>query len=569
MHAGGCPVLDGAPAIPIRACIWNGAIGGTYEVEIHFSEAVVNPTVTPDLLFNVPGADPLSYTWLNSDGSDGILNFMITVTPPSVLPAPPIINIIGAIVDSAGNITPTGNINTITQGNVTVQGPADKPDYFAYPAMPPFDVSGPIISDASMDLEGYITRGGIPLDQALYQDCSPCCESIVMAFRHKDLFDPNPLSADYGKLIIDPARCVGATRLRRHDGYYAMHIYGQCCADCDEGEAIILVVVIYDTCNTPGGATVTAADWPLDATDPSYINDIFIMTGLVPSDTGYYLEWKDSQGTPQPLFNMELDDCEKIYLRPGWNSLSTTIDKLYYDVDGTQLAPMVDPDVVALRNSANAVTAVSVPYDDIEKVFATISPPLPVFTTPLGWTACCTFDLDTYTSSGYVLDYPSTHTLNGQNAIAYFVAGTGYLINMANPGVLVVLGTSVLDRPAATQPYTKEIRVGWNMVGYWSNVLRMTSTAPSLSNFAPGDFSTVWTFGPGPGAAENSHFIPDTIFIGAGATHLRTNVNIDNGVFTDIGVRVWDSGFQSFDFEYMGPGMGAWLKATTSPLQFD
>jgi hypothetical protein len=573
MHAGGCPVLDGAPAIPIKACVWNSAIDGTYEVEIHFSEAVEDPTVSADELFEVVGADP-NYVWLNDDGTDGILNFLITDNSQPFMGAPPIINIIGDIRDKAPepNVTPYGNINTITQGNVMVQGPADKPDYFAYPAMPPFDASGPIISDSSMDLEGYVTRGGVPLDQALYDECSPCCEGIVMAFRHKNLFDPDPNSDNYGKLIIDPARCAGATRLRRHDGYYAMHIYGDCCGNADEGGAIILVVAIYDTCNSANTDTITENDWPLDATNPKYINGIFIMTGLVPSDTGYYLEWEDSQGMQQPLFNMELDDCEKIYLRKGWNSLSTTIDKLYFDEDGTPSAPTVNPNVVALRNSDDAVTAVSVPMDDIEKVFATISPPLPVFTTPLGWIACCTYDPATYTtgSGGYILDYPSTHTNNGQNAIAYFVAGSGYLINMANPGVLVVLGTSVLDRPVETQPYTKEIIVGWNMVGYWSDILRMTPSAPNVNNFKPGDFSSVWTFGPGLGPYELiPSLTPDGIFIGAGATHLRTNVNIDNGTYSLKGVKVWDSSFQSFDFTFFGSGMSTWLEATTNTLQYD
>jgi hypothetical protein len=363
-----------------------------------------------------------------------------------------------------------------------------------------------------------------------------------------------------------------------------MHIYGDCCGNIDEGGAIIMVVVIYDTCNSPGGAMITESDWPLDATDPNYIDGIFIMTGLVPSDidevtdTGlysYYLEWEDSQGMQQPLFNMELDDCEKIYLRPGWNSLSTTIDKLYFDEDGTPSAPMVNPDVVALRNSDDAVTAASVPMDDIEKVFATISPPLPIFTTPLGWTACCTYDPATYTtgSGGYILDYPSAHTNNSQNAIAYFTAGSGYLINMANPGVLVVLGTSVLDRPVETQPYTKGISNGWNMVGYWSDILRMIIGAPNVNLFEPGDFSTVWTFGPGLGPYDLiPSTTPDAIFIGADATQLRTNVNIDIPGY-DSGVKVWDEGFSyAVDFTFIGPGMGTWLKAgdeTTNTLQYD
>jgi hypothetical protein len=586
VHAGGCPVVDGAPPVPIRACIWIGAIAGTYEVEIHFSEPVVDldPNVSPEAYFTVQGIVPGNYSWLNWAGSDSILNFMVRGNIPAPPPSPTI-SIVGTINDYAGNAAPLGDIEANTP--ITVQGPAVKPDYFAYPSeLPPFAV-GPIITDASMDLEGYISWGGVPLDQKLYQECSPCCNAILMAFRHKDLFDPDPLSADYGKLILDPARCVGATRLRRHDGYYAIHIYGEDCAgndvSCQSGEAIILVVVIYNEC-PGGGSNVTAASWPLDVTDPLYINDVFIMTGKVPADTGYYLKWVNSAVEQQPNFNMELDDCEKIYLRAGWNHVSTTIDKVYYDEDGTQFAPwVINPaqlNYVSLRNNAGAMTAVPVAMDDVEKVFATISPPLPTFPegNPLGWRVCCTFDPNIYASvGGAVFDYPETDPRNGQNAIAYFGAGSGYLLNMANDGVLVVLGTSVLDRDPNTQPYSKSINNGWNMVGYWSDMLNMTSTAPSLTNFAPGDFSTVWSQGPfvfpGPGVnlgpADNSHFAPNTIFMGAGATHLRTNVNIRNAAFTDVGVRVWDINYQAFDFKYIGPGMGAWMYATANTLQFD
>jgi hypothetical protein len=540
----GCNVSDGVPAVIVKACLWYTSIGGTYEVEVYFSEAIKDPdpNSTPDDYFVIDLGT--NYRWLNMDGSDGVLNFLVDNLSS-------IISVVGNIEDLAGNVTPTGTFN--------LQGPRTKPDYWAYPDVAPFDTSGPIISDATMDLQGYVfDPNGDPLNACDWEVCDPTCEdcgprSIVMAFRHKDLFDPNTC-----ELVIDPARCIGATMLRGCDGYYAMHIYGNTCGDCDEGEAIILVVV-----KDYVDAGSVNRPLPYNATDPAYQNDLYIMTGLVQDDTGFYLEWVDSRLGAQPLFNMYLAKQEKIYLRPGWNLASTTLDKVYYDVDGAPPTGGVITSGTPLMNSNGAPTRDVVPMDDIEKVYFSISSPCG------GWTKCCTFDAIHYLNGGFVVDYPSTSPMDlAENQIAFFSAGNGYFIHMANPGVLVVLGDSVLSRD--DQPYTKAVNVGWNLAGYWSDWLRMVPTGPPIVNFAVGDFSSALEFPLVPGVnVDNLFFTPDEIFIGAGANHLRTYVNINNGTFTDIGVKVWDAGYMTYDFKYIGPGMAAWLNATTSPLQFD
>jgi hypothetical protein len=548
-----CPVLDHSPAIIHKVCIWYGAVAGTFEVEVFFSEPVKDPdpAISPDQYFVVDAGS--NYQWLNTDGSDEVLNFMVdNLSAPYTFVLGPV-----PIEDYAGNKT----VNNPTN----IQGPSVKHDYWAYPEIPPFNhsdpaISGPIISDASMDLEGYIywdAEGKQPLSECDPQLCAPFCHqecgAIVLAFRHGDLFDPNTCL-----LTIDPARCRGATQLRRCDGYYAIHIYGQTCGDCDEGEAIILVVV-PNPCNV---------SWPIDATDPQFQDDFYIMTNTIPDDTGFYVEWVDSRFVKQPLFNMYLARQEKIYLRTGWNLISTTIDKTYFDMDGAPTTGGVVTSGTPLLNSNGVATADLVPMNDIEQVYFTITPPAPCF----GWTKSCTYDAVHYANGGFVLDYPSTDEDRNlpENQIAFFGAGNGYFIHMANAGLLVVLGDSVLSRDH--QPYTKALNTGWNIAGYWSDWLRMVATGPSISKFKKGDFSSAITFPLTPGVNVDSVFLtPDQIYIGAGATQLRTYVNINHVApsFKDIGVRVWDAGYETFDFRYIGPGMAAWVYATTSPLQFD
>ncbi|MBN2372722.1 hypothetical protein JXL19_02885 [bacterium] len=543
-----CPVLDKAPAAIVKVCFWNGAVPGTYAVEVNFSEAVEIPdtSLSPSAYFVINPA-PTYKNWLDVDGSDGVISFLIqSSSPPAGIS-------IGTelIKDLAGNQTTVNPTN--------VQGPADKPDYFAYPDVAPFDVSGPKVGDASMEIEGFIfDQNGSPLSLCLTEDCDPGCGAIVMAFRHADLFDQDPCSPTYCQLVIDPARCSGATQLRRGDGYYALHVSGGCCGTPSDGEAIILVVIPNPDPACGGKAL------PYNAFDPNFQDDFYIMTGLVPADAGFYIEWH--QGSYPDLFNMFLDMQEKIYVSPNWNFISTTIDKSYGDEHADTLKTGADFYGPPLLNWNGVETRDKVPVDDIDKVWFTISPPC-----GMGWQKACTFDSNYYGSGGFVQDYPATHVppIAGGSKIAFFGAGNGYMIKMAKAGVLVVLGDSVIGKP--NQPYYKQLTVGWNMAGYWSDWLRMVATGPSITNFAVGDFSSAMSFPLVDGVnVDNTFFTPDEIFLGANATYLRTYVNIDHSPgFKDIGVRVWDDAFQTFDLRYIGPGMAEWINASSTMLYFD
>jgi hypothetical protein len=383
------------------------------------------------------------------------------------------------------------------------------------------------------------------------QDCGP----IVMAFRYENLFDCDPNSDTYGQILIDPAKCSGATQVRRCDGYYAMHIYGQKCADCDEGEAIILVVILRHW-------ELENDWWPLQASNPDYINNIYIMTGLVP-DNGFYLEWNDSRNGGPETLNIYLAKQEKIYLRSGWSLMATTVDKSYYDADGTPytgLDQFNQPIVTAgtaLLNSNGQATRDLVPMDDIEKVFFTISPPCCG-----GWTRCCTYDPVHYINGGFVVDYASCYpNAPTENQIAFFNPGNAYFIHMETNGLLVVLGDLLSSRK--NQPYTRELvsdqNGEWNLVGYFSNVLRSIVSGPTAADFQPGDFSSAYTGD----FKVNSYHEADDFFMGANANHLRTLVN---NSYT-VGAKVWVPG--TSDFRFIGPSMGAWVNAESSPLQFD
>jgi hypothetical protein len=287
------------------------------------------------------------------------------------------------------------------------------------------------------------------------------------------------------------------------------------------------------------------------------------MTGLVPADDGFYLEWVDSRIAKQPLFDMCLAREEKIYLRKGWNLASTTIDKSYYDMDGAPTTSGVVTWGTLLVDPNDVATADLIPMDDIEKVWFTLTSPCG------GWTKACTYDGTHYANGGFVLDYPSTSVNDlAENQIAFFGAGNGYFIHMANDGVLVVLGDSVLTRD--NQPYKKYIDIGWNIAGYWSDWLRSIATGPDITIFKVGDFSSALEFPLTVGVNVDAEFLtPDQIFLGADASHLRTYVNINYPPHVTPGVKFWDSQYQTFDFEFIGPGMAAWVNAGSTPLQFD
>jgi hypothetical protein len=556
--------------------LWKGAgaADNKYEVEVFFTEAVKDydpsdPNDDPSNFFRIwnLGVAVNEIEWLDPDGSDSVLNLMITTSGPVGTPPNAKIRIgwdpaWGGIEDLADPANETYSLVKDLEGFTT------KPDYWLYPEIPPFSGpdGGPLLSDSTMDLHGFIydpnglpatpgyCRGEIEDVLCEHGPCGP----VVMAFKYENLFDCDPNSDTYGQILIDPAKCSGATQVRRCDGYYAMHIYGQKCAGCDEGEAIILVVLLRHYRLEP-------EDWPIQVSDPEYINQIYIMTGLIP-DNGFYLEWDDSRNGGPETLNIYLAKQEKIYLRPGWSLMATTVDKSYYDEDGTPYTgidqfnqPIVTAGT-ALLNSNDQPTRDLVPMNDIEKVFFTISPPCGG-----GWTRCCTYDPVHYINGGFVVDYASYYpNAPTENQIAFFNPGNAYFIHMDTDGLLVVLGDLLSSRK--NQPYTRELvsdqNGEWNLVGYFSNVLRITLSGPNPAIFDPGDFSSAYD-----GEVKFNYFEADDFFMGANANHLRTLVNIEPGNPVLSGMKVWVPG--TSDFRFIGPSMGAWVNAESSPVQFD
>jgi hypothetical protein len=301
------------------------------------------------------------------------------------------------------------------------------------------------------------------------------------------------------------------------------------------------------------------------------------MTGRVAGDTDFYLAWEDSfQAGGVTTMDMDLSRQEKIYLKTGWSFISTTIDKTYYDLDGVEGTGWNNMATgTALLDSTGVATRTEVEIEDIEDVLFTISSAAGY---QYGWSRLFAFDEQAYTANqGVCFDWPTGHpddsTQPGyQNQVAYFGAGYGYYIRMSKPGVLVLLGDSVTNAVVKpNQPYTRDLMTsgtGWNMVGYWSNILRMVvSGGPPVINFQRGDLSTVIgdVFPLPPGSVDSAYLTPDQIFAGAGALALKTTTNNS----FENSARAWYSGVPVFDFRYIGPGMASWVNAQTSPVQFD
>jgi len=546
---GACPVIVDTVAYHVD--------GNSYLFEVYFSEGVSNfdPNSDADALayFNMPMASsPVAGRWIDTDGSDGVIAFSLDYGTNPDGDSIDANNRAVEITDLSGNAD-----NTLLCG-LTCTGPLPirvdtKENAFDYP----YNVGPKGITYAHMDIDGVVA------------DCEGnllATGTQIQAYRWADLFDPNT-----GELSLNPARCCGATTVdveNASDGSYAMHIYGEIDEDIDyadqlfnDGEPIVFVAIspdLYgDTGRDPNGIVC------VDANTTDYID---FLTGVVPNDPDYYVEWQNCAATGQ-IIHRNLQNCnEMITVNDGWSLISIGVNKAYYD-----LTPPSDIDPLIDGNNPTERVDVSLAGSSINNV---------LFTIRNKWTKIYAFDMvahpDTYgvkyvtpiPDPEFPLD-PTFDITKPDYRIGHFSVGYGYWIHMDTPGTIVLFGDPVkcCDHLRRDNLYvTDTVNGTWNLVGYWGNTIEyMVDTA---SETIPTMLSTNVK---DPLCKEVFFVYPNTMFQGAGAISLRSFVNhyLPSGARIH-GAKIWDGTYPDvYDMKYIGPAMGSWVKATGTSLIYD
>jgi len=224
-----------------------------------------------------------------------------------------------------------------------------------------------------------------------------------------------------------------------------------------------------------------------------------VVTGTLPP------AWTADGGSAN--INLNAAGKQIIPLRAGWNLISLSVKNCYYVGNAVPAEPMLTNIHFEKVNSlADALSSIDGLYEAVRG---------------FDGTGAHTFD----------------PLLPQYSDLTYLAAGYGYWIKMKVAGELVLSGLKALPTDSL------ELRTGWNLVGYWGNVIHYVGIQPTVV------------------------FPPDaTIF-----TQINSMTENFNAIVGNYSVvRSFDAaGAHTFDpllpdyfnsLQYMGPGYGMWIK---------
>lgn len=231
------------------------------------------------------------------------------------------------------------------------------------------------------------------------------------------------------------------------------------------------------------------------------------------------------------VYNVDLNGVrfQEIPLQKGWNLISFSVNNLYYAGNPPQEAMLQNLNPISVRSLSEVFSSIQGRYSIVR-------------------------GFDSTGAHTYDPNIPDSF-----NDLTYLAPGYGYWIKMNTPAVLILMG----DRTAASNSLS--IRSGWNLAGYWSNVVCYVGDEPTVPFPSDAILGGYTVSGLGLG---NLGISPEVSFTACQVSSIQdilTSVAsklIQVRSFDANGAHTYDPAISDIfnDLTYMGPGYGYWIK---------